>query len=140
MFKRVEKRRKKLEEEQELGLDDHLKEMLGIPATDSEESDSDDSSDDSNEEGSEERDGWLNYDGQSVGEVDEEDEEDEDGVEQLPISVREALKDPLYPAPGRAEAKLCLVCPGKLLKNSSMVVVHIASSVNTFFMNYPAVY
>jgi hypothetical protein len=58
MFKRVAKRAKRKEKEEALGLDEEMKEALGMHETDSEESDS------SSEDGSgsdSERDGMLRY-------------------------------------------------------------------------------
>ena len=50
MFKRVEKRRLKKQEEEELGIDEDMKEILGMHDTDSEESASDESDSDDDEE------------------------------------------------------------------------------------------
>ena len=54
MFKRVEKRIRKREKEEELGLDGDMKEMLGLNDTDSDESSSSSSEDGSDDEDQEE--------------------------------------------------------------------------------------
>ncbi|KAG5638477.1 hypothetical protein H0H81_012409 [Sphagnurus paluster] len=96
MFKRVEKRRRKREEEEELGLDEDMKEILGMHDTDSEESasESDNSSDD---ERVTEVEGDISKEGNS----DEEDlentsEESAPEEEQPFITIKEALRDPVY--------------------------------------------
>jgi hypothetical protein len=50
MFKRVAKRVKRKEDEEALGLDEDMKEALGMHDTDSDESESDSSGDESNSE------------------------------------------------------------------------------------------
>ncbi|KAF9468000.1 hypothetical protein BDZ94DRAFT_1318120 [Collybia nuda] len=118
MFKRVEKRRRKRAEEEELGLDNNMKEVLGIHDTDSEESDSDS---DQSLSGDSDR-----------GELDEDPSEsflddgdvDEGGSaslnEELVITVQEALRDPVYLISLQPDVKACIVCPGKLLKGGKM--------------------
>ncbi|THG97338.1 hypothetical protein EW026_g4635 [Hermanssonia centrifuga] len=133
MFKRVEKRRRKQEEEEELGLDGDMKEVLGLQDTDSEESDS---SDDEDPSGSEEEAGANDADDvsdkeemsdgglQSV----EEDEEEEDKLP--PMSVTEAVRDPLYIVSLDPEVRECILCPGKLLKNPTMSEAHKSSKAH----------
>ena len=143
MFKRVEKRIRKKEKEEELGLDEDMKEMLGMHAdTDSDESSSD-SEDNSENEGRgpvEQGDEGEGDDG-SEDEEEEHDEEaqdeEESGLEsdseeedeEPPMSVSEALQDPLYLVSLEPEVKACVVCPGKLLKNPTMIEVHLKSGV-----------
>lgn len=142
MFKRVEKRIRKKQKEEELGLDGEMKEMLGMNDTDSDESSSgsesgseveeeeprlrpdDDASDE--EEDDEEDEGEGEEDEESEpGSADEEDEEP-------PMSISEALKNPVYLVSLEPEIKACIVCPGKLLKNPVMIDVHIKSGVSLY--------
>ena len=127
MFKRVEKRRRKKEEEEKLGLDEEVKEILGMQDTDSEESESD-----SDEEGEEEEEESV-ADNEDMNSVEEdEDEEDEDEEEKDPsITVSQALKDPLYIVSVLPDIKACIVCPGKLLKSTKMVQLHRTSNACT---------
>ena len=136
MFKRVEKRIRKKEKEEELGIDEDMKEMLGMHDTDSEESDSSSSEDegvdvagvfdgDSNGSGAEE----------DAEEDDEEDEDAEDSGEEqdenTPMTISEVLQDPLFTIQEEPEIKTCIICPGKLLKNPIMIDVHLNSVVST---------
>ena len=128
MFKRVDKRRRKKEEEQKLGLDEEVKEIFGIQDTDSEESDSDSDPGDGEEEPEEENSG-----------ADEEIDpgEDEDDAEEDPsITVSQALKDPLYVVSVLPDVKACIVCPGKLLKTVKMVQLHRTSNACTLSLVY----
>ena len=143
MFKRIEKRIRKKEKEEELGLDEDTKEMLGMNDTDSDESDS---SSDSDSDGGSEDEGLHAMGGAQLGGSDEEDgeeggeeegsepasdEEDEDEDEEPPMSVSEALQNPLYLVSLEPEVKACVVCPGKLLKNPTMIDVHLKSGVSS---------
>ena len=118
MFKRVEKRRRKKEEEEALGLDEDMKEIMGIQDTDSEESESD--SDD---------------DGVGIGVgggLDEEEEEEvgsEDDSDELhpPISVKDALRDPVYVVAVDPPAHGCVACPGKIFKSPETLEQHKTS-------------
>ena len=124
MFKRVEKRSRKKAEEEELGLDENMKEILGMHDTDSDESDS-------------------NSDQSSAGDTDDEVEEEmgsfggglerneDDAEEERIITVREALLDPIYLVSLQPEVKACIVCPGKLLKGTKMVKLHRTSNACT---------
>ncbi|KAJ6624068.1 hypothetical protein B0H10DRAFT_2008374 [Mycena sp. CBHHK59/15] len=127
MFKRVEKRRRKQEEEDELGLDDNMKEVLGMNDTDSDESDSD--SDDSSEEEKVEQE-----QDEEEADVDEDEDEDssddEDEGDEPPISVEEALKDPVYIVSLQPDVKACIACPGRVLKSAEVVSVHRASKAH----------
>jgi hypothetical protein len=121
MFKRVEKRRRKKEEEEALGLDEDMKEIMGIQDTDSEESESD-SDDDGVGDG---------LDGEEDVEGVEEDVEDEseDDSDELhpPISVKEALRDPVYVVAVDPPAHGCIACPGKIFKSSDTLEQHKTS-------------
>ncbi|KAF8813356.1 hypothetical protein BYT27DRAFT_7230935 [Phlegmacium glaucopus] len=115
MFKRVDKRRRKKEEEEKLGLDEEVKEILGIQDTDSEESESESDFDEGEEEGS-----------AAEGERDEEEDEGEDPS----VTVSQALKDPVYIVSILPDVKACIVCPGKLLKSVKMVQLHRTSNAH----------
>ncbi|KAI9000611.1 hypothetical protein BD414DRAFT_472204 [Trametes punicea] len=162
MFKRVEKRIRKKQREEELGLDPDVKEMLGINDIDSDDSDSSSSE---SEDGSDKEKPSLLHAGDEAGESsdDEEDEKeglDEDGGEEeeemtgleglgdnyasqdesgeeegaqddAPMSVPEALQNPIYLVSLEPEVKACIVCPGKLLKNPVMTDVHLQSNAHT---------
>lgn len=141
MLKRVEKRIRKKEKEAELGLDGDMKEMLGMNDTDSDESSA--SSDSEDSAGEEERgppapededvsDAEEDVDEDVEEEEDgEESEEDEDEEDEGPsMNVSEALRDPLYLISTEPEVKGCILCPGKLLKNTTMIEVHLQSGVS----------
>ncbi|KAI6123561.1 hypothetical protein EDD17DRAFT_745110 [Pisolithus thermaeus] len=116
MFKRVEKRRKRHDEEERLGLDEETKEILGLNETDSDESDT----------GSEsEEDDRAGDDLSSVqnGEYDNEGDVDEES----PISVEEALKNPVYLISLDPTVHGCVLCRGKIIKNAEMAAVHKGS-------------
>ena len=133
MFKRVEKRRRKKEEEEKLGLDEEVKEILGMQDTDSEESESDSDSDQDEEE---EKESLADNEEMNSGEEDE-DEEDHDAEEEDPsITVSQALKDPLYIVSVLPDIKACIVCPGKLLKSTRMVQLHRTSNACTLSLNF----
>ena len=122
MFKRVDKRRRKKEEEEKLGLDEEVKEILGIQDTDSEESESE------SDDGEEEEESVA--DEEMVSDEDEDEEEDEE-EEDPSITVGQALKDPLYSVSVLPDVKACIVCPGKLLKSLKMVQLHRTSNACT---------
>ncbi|KAF8206143.1 hypothetical protein K438DRAFT_1816652 [Mycena galopus ATCC 62051] len=128
MFKRVDKRRRKQEEEEELGLDENTREILGLNDTDSEESDSDsDDSDDSEAVAAE--DGADDDAGEEADEG-EDSSDDEEDAEEPPISVQEALRDPIYVVSIEPDVKACITCPGKLLKNAEILKLHRASKAH----------
>ena len=150
MFKRVEKRIRKKEKEEELGLDGDMKEMLGMNDTDSDESESESSGseDESGDEVMEVRAEGSDVEGDEEAEEDAEDQEMEDGDEEAQsepgsededededdepsMTVTEALQNPIYLVSLEPEVKACIVCPGKLLKNSVMTDVHLSSNVST---------
>jgi hypothetical protein len=130
MFKRVDKRRRKKEEEKNLGLDEEVKEILGIQDTDSEESESDSDSDEGEEE-----DNAVDEEVIS-GEEDNDDEEDDEEEEDPSITVSQALKDPLYIVSILPDVKACIVCPGKLLKSVKMAQLHRTSNACTLSFDY----
>lgn len=165
MFKRVEKRIRKKERDEELGLDGEMKEALGINDlnSDDESSDSDDSNDgSSDEDGDSEAGAELQEDGsdaeegseldedEDVGEMDlhvgeleglEEDASDADESEdegEPPMSVSQALQNPLYIVSLDPEVRECIVCPGKLIKNAVMGEVHIKSNVSLMLISAKA--
>ncbi|KAI0649381.1 hypothetical protein C8Q79DRAFT_950242 [Trametes meyenii] len=155
MFKRVSKRIRKKEREEELGLDGDMKEALGINDIDSEDdtsdsdsdSDSDGGSDDerstraqeSGSEGEEEDEGTDDDRGNEASEDEEmevapedESEEESDSDEgDPPMSVSEALQNPLYMISLEPEVKACITCPGKLIKNPVMAEVHLKSNAHS---------
>lgn len=136
MFKRVQKRQRKQEIEEELGLDSEMKEVLGLHDTDSEESESSSDEDElgsrSGEEGGS---GDVSVDdihdeisnADSSEEVNEETDEEDDLP---PMSVTDAVSDPLYSVSMDSGVRACILCPGKLLKNLRMADVHKSSKVS----------
>jgi hypothetical protein len=132
MFKRVEKRRRKKEEEEKLGLNEDMKEVLGMHDTDSEESDSDSDqsvSDDDAASGGEEDEEIEEGDFKEGSIHGGEERAGEDG--EPAITVQEALRDPVYLISLQPEVKACIVCPGKLLKGRKMVGLHRQSNACT---------
>ncbi|KAG9104798.1 hypothetical protein FRC06_009268 [Ceratobasidium sp. 370] len=143
MFKRINKRLRKKEKEEAAGLDDETKQVLGMHDTDSDESDSGsssghDSSRDLSDSDNADTPVIREYSaGKRRREVsDDEDsgpeDEGEDDTDDTapPMSVSEALSNPLYPVRTGSDAKVCILCPGKELKHSQMVSVHVASSTH----------
>ena len=138
MFKRVEKRRRKQEKEEELGLTGEMKEVLGMHDTDSDESDS--SSGDSSDSGGSDDEGAVAPHGvedeQVDDEIDEEDDEEESGDElshSIPqMSVTETMQDPVYIFSTDPDVMACALCPGKLLKNTTMADIHKSSKVCSY--------
>jgi hypothetical protein len=164
----VAKRERKREREEELGLDEETKQILGLQDTDSDESlnsDSDSESDDHSDidSGTDEeidgedadltgnllherkhpghRLGALSDSAGTYGESHSESEQsdamsegdaeadDEDGP---PMSVMAATTDPIYDIPGAPatqDLRACIVCPGKIIKNSMMAKTHLESNV-----------
>lgn len=140
MFKRVQKRQRRKEKEEELGLDEDMKEVLGLQDTDSEESESSSDEGDSSQGGlseneSDEEDGQEDVAQMSEGEEEEEEEEDTESDEEdelPPMSVTEAVKNPLYIVSLDPDIQACILCTGKLLKNVKMMEVHKASKVSLY--------
>ncbi|KAK0204819.1 hypothetical protein DFS33DRAFT_698842 [Desarmillaria ectypa] len=116
MFKRVDRRLKRKAEDEALGIDGELKQALGIPDTDSDESDS--SSDSSGDEAQAE-------------EVVEGDTEDEDDDAEVRMTVAQVLENPLYNSLQDIDMTACFVCPAKLFKGPSMIQIHLQSKHHT---------
>lgn len=137
MFKRVTKKEKKRVEEEELGLDDDMKEILGMHDTDSDESDSDSDSESGNSDDLEDEEDEEEAGGRTrKASADDDSEDDEDGESDgdaeegpPPLSVQEATKNPVYTISLDPDVRGCIVCPGKLLKNNKMVELHVESVV-----------
>ncbi|EKM78076.1 hypothetical protein AGABI1DRAFT_114901, partial [Agaricus bisporus var. burnettii JB137-S8] len=138
MFKRLERRLKRKEREDELGLDEDMKEVLGLNDTDSDESESDvesDShggdipdaeSDDDEADAEEEMDlDEEHYDSDSEGDQGS-DERDERAL----ITVAEALTNPIFLVSLDPTVNECIVCPGKQLKGQKMVETHKISNAH----------
>jgi hypothetical protein len=140
MFKRVDRRRKRQEEAEDLGLDEDMKEIMGLNETDSSESESESESGSSSdadpgEQGSGEEDGEGDED-EELEEDGAEDEEDEDAGEssneddlediQSAFSISAALLDPVQLLP--SEKLLCLLCPFKRIRDGTRGA-HEASQV-----------
>ncbi len=147
MFKRVDRRRKRKEKEERLGLDEDQLEVFGLHHTDSSESDSDSSDSASSSRSSSDgpatqsrkkrkQEAFLASDDEGGEDEDSEpatdDEEDEerssDHGTDPPLTIASALKEPIRPH-SDSEAWMCALCPGKTLKHVAMVKVHEASRV-----------
>ena len=143
MFKRVDRRRKRKEKEERLGLDEDQLGVFGLHHTDSSESDSDssDSASTSSSDGLatqsrkkrklEASPPPYNEDSEDDGESATDDEEDEgnsDYGSHPPLTIASALKEPIRPH-SDSEVWICAFCPGKTLKHAAMVKVHEASRV-----------
>ncbi|EED86027.1 predicted protein [Postia placenta Mad-698-R] len=93
---------------------------------------SDSDTDDSDPEDPNEEEGGEEH--LAAGESDEEDEVedevDESDADEPPVSLTEALKDPLYTISLEPEIKACVSCPGRLLKNPTMEEVHRSSNAH----------
>jgi hypothetical protein len=144
MFKRVDRRRKRKENEERLGLDE---EVFGLYHTDSSESESDSSDSASTSSSS---DGYStqsrkkrkrgssppSYDKSGEDEDGEpaiDDEEDEEGSIDRghpSLTIASALKEPIRLILPDSEVWVCVFCPGKTLKHAAMVKVHEASRVS----------
>jgi len=145
MFKRVDRRRKRKEKEERLGLDEDQLGVFGLHHTDSSESESDssDSASTSSSDGlatqsrkKRKRDASppsYDEDGEDEdGEPTTDDEEDEgnSGQRSHPrLTIASALKEPIRPD-SDSEAWVCAFCPGKTLKHAAMVKVHKASRIH----------
>ncbi|KAH0833068.1 hypothetical protein J3R83DRAFT_12059 [Lanmaoa asiatica] len=124
MFKRVERKRKRREEGEELCLDQDTREIMGLNDTDSDESDS----------GSEHESAQSDDSVADIGEDKDQEEdaasEDEGINEDVPISVTEALKDPIYLISLDPPVHGCVLCKGKLIKNAGMATAHKNANVH----------
>ncbi|KAK2462969.1 hypothetical protein APHAL10511_005021 [Amanita phalloides] len=115
MFKRVEKRLKKREEEIQLGIDEETRDILGLNDTDSDESESEPSEGENEVSTSEDEreEGWGGIGGNRVDgekesgssdEEDEEEEEEEEGSRHVAFQIftaQQALDEPIYAHPTR---------------------------------------
>ena len=144
MFKRISKKQAKQERDEELGLDEETKQVLGMQDTDSDESDSGSSqasgsgtgSDDSDiEDGLDQK---ANLQTEYLAAEDEisEDESgsDEEGLnldDEPPMTIDEAVQNPVYVVSLEPELHACITCPNKRLKHSIMVEVHLKSGVRS---------
>jgi hypothetical protein len=153
MFKRVDRRRKRKEIEESLGLDEDETGVFGLHDTDSSESESD-----SSESASDSPSSGTSSDGHDTqsrkkrkrgapptffdesdrdedGEPTINDEEDEEGGSDHsphpPLTIASALKEPIRPVCAEPEGWECALCPGKVLKHTAMVKVHETSRVRT---------
>ncbi|KAF9007564.1 hypothetical protein BDQ17DRAFT_222369 [Cyathus striatus] len=142
MFKRIEKRRRRKEEEEGLGLNEEMKDVLGLQDTDSDESNSSEDSDSSDEDlmlvlkmkdrivkmGKEEEDlakGLTRFLTRTRT------RDDESETEESPdVTVGEALKDPVYLVSLDPDIRACVLCPGKLLKGEKMIDLHRNSNAH----------
>jgi hypothetical protein len=127
MFKRVDKKRKKREEEEELGIDEEMKEIMGLNDTDSEESASD--SDDDSDVGEDLEEDLEEAGDDNGGDAEDTDEGDDD---EPPMSLSEALRDPVYVVSLEPDVRACLLCKGKVIKGTPMSQIHKTSAVCTF--------
>ncbi|KAF9532482.1 hypothetical protein CPB83DRAFT_846862 [Crepidotus variabilis] len=131
MFKRVEKRRRKRQEEDDLSLDDELKEIMGFQDTDSEESDSDSEVESGSGASGDELDDKAGNNSELEERSDEGvDEQEEEEAEDPEVSVSNALTDPVYIVSVDPDVRACIVCPGKLLKGVNMVQTHRTSKAH----------
>ncbi|KAI0267753.1 hypothetical protein BC834DRAFT_57597 [Gloeopeniophorella convolvens] len=154
MFKRVDRRRKRKEEEETLGLDEEMKDVLGLQDTDSSESESDASSSSSASSSSasargrktqaarstkkrKRRDAVSSANKDEDNDSDASNDEDEDEGEDaqtaddaesdFSVTIASALREPVRLIIAEPEAWICAICPNKTLKHSVMVKVHEGS-------------
>ncbi|KAF8630786.1 hypothetical protein AX15_002717 [Amanita polypyramis BW_CC] len=127
MFKRVEKRLKKREQVERLGIDDETRDILGLNDIDSSESDS----------GSELSGSDVNVFQDDVESSDDEDERGSDEEDETPshfafqiFTAQQALEEPIYAHPTQRNAHLCAICPGKTLVSLQSIVQHQASKAH----------
>lgn len=151
MFKRMARKVKRKERDEELGLDEEAKQVLGLQDTDSDESetdsevnsdlgsnsDSDASLDSDLDVGSDAgmKTEWLGAEGYGSEEDEGSDDDsldlDFDDDEDPPMTLVEATKKPIYLTSADPDIHACIVCPKKALKNQKMVEVHLQSSVRS---------
>ena len=130
MFKRVQKRRRRQQKEEELSLDAETKEVLGLHDSDSDESSSD--SDPDSDSGNEELNEGPAVEQESAVEGNDvpsnEDMSEADSDDKPPLSVADALENPIYAI--EPELYACVVCTRKRFKNPIMCDVHTESPVS----------
>lgn len=131
MYKRAQKRERRKQRDEELGLSGDVIEILSMQDTDSEESSSS-----SNSEGSTTRAGIKRKrDDDSDAKISEgEESEASNEFEGSHISVKSALENPLYELSAPKDVIGCILCPGKLLKNLQMQRDHVESAVSGWFL------
>jgi len=122
MYKIVKHRREKKELDAELGLTDDVKELLGYNNNDT---DSDESRSDSDSDSDSDDDGPSADEAEGPVVEEASDDEEEEGPF-MPIG--DALAQPLQPHPERPGLVICVVCPGKTLKEGRMAEVHEESA------------
>lgn len=144
MFKRIEKRRKRREEEIKLGIDDVTRDVLGLNDTDSEESESDsdlpsdafqgESEAEGSEDESESEEAWGGIGGGGLDVESDASEEEEEEADAGPrhiafpvVTAQQALDDPIYAHPTQDNVQLCSICPGRTLINTQTISQHLAS-------------
>ena len=144
MFKRIEKRRKRREEEIKLGIEDVTRDVLGLNDTDSEESESDsdlpsdafqgESEAEDSEDESESEEAWGGIGGGGLDAESDASEEEEEEADAGPrhiafpvVTAQQALDDPIYAHPTQDNVQLCSICPGRTLINTQTISQHLAS-------------
>jgi hypothetical protein len=142
MFKRVEKKLAKKKEEEELGITEEIKEAIGLNSVDSDDDSSSDESEASSSSSTPQipskhkRSFGKGLDGGPDSPVgghglgvsrDPGESEDGSGVQ---MTVGEALRNPLFITSIQPDIRGCIICPGKVLKNDTMVSVHTKSQVS----------
>ncbi|KAF7773219.1 hypothetical protein Agabi119p4_5386 [Agaricus bisporus var. burnettii] len=135
MFKRLERRLKRKEREDELGLDEDMKEVLGLNDTDSDESESDVESDSNGGDILDAESDEDEADAEEEMDLDEEhydsdNEGDQGSDERALITVAEALTNPIFLVSLDPTVNECIVCPGKQLKGQKMVETHKISNAH----------
>ena len=152
MFKRLERRQKRKQQEEELGLDEETRDIMGLQDTDSSESEtsSDSDSDVSNTVSDRAlpsrglakglRDGGPDHGSDTNGQESADGGQDEasevDSKVDHEMTIADALRNPLYALPSGSDHQTCIVCPGKLLKNQTMIDIHMRSSVCSFTLSF----
>lgn len=132
MFKRVEKRLKRKQREDELGIDDDMKQVLGLNDTDSDESESDTDSEERSVDG--EFEGIQDVESDEAveeGDFDDEESDNDDEPERVLLTIEEALSNPIFIVSLDPDVRECIVCPGKQLKGAKMVEAHTSSNACT---------
>lgn len=147
MFKRIEKRRKRREEEIKLGIDNVTRDVLGLNDTDSEESESDsdlpsdafqgESEAEGSEDESESEEAWGGIGGGGLDAESDASEEEEEEAEEADagprhiafpvVTAQQALDDPIYAHPTQDNVQQCSICPGRTLINTQTISQHLAS-------------
>ncbi|KAI0029349.1 hypothetical protein K488DRAFT_88823 [Vararia minispora EC-137] len=139
MFKRVDRRRRREEEREELGLDGDMGEIMGLNETDSSESDtsSDEESGDDNGEGIEgSEDAYKSDEERSEGDwKDQKSAEDlegqreaHEGLGDANTSLSTALRSPIQISANGSF--ICVLCPQKVLRHDVMVQMHESSQAH----------